>query len=473
MNFASLEFFAFFALVFVGYWLLGRKHQTVLLLLSSWFFYACWDWRFLGLIIVCILSNYYCGQRIYLSNRSTTRKAWLWLAIAINLSVLGYFKYAGFMVDSLTALLASMDIQVSQVTLSITLPVGISFYIFQGLSYSLDIYRRQLRPDHSLLDFATFVSFFPQLVAGPIVRAKEFLYQLEESRRFNSRDFEQGAIRFLTGYFKKVFIADNLAVHLVDPVFAEPSAYSSAVLWLAMFGYAVQIYADFSGYSNMAIGCARMLGFRLPENFNFPYLATSFSEFWRRWHMTMSRFFRDYVYISLGGNRHGAVRTTRNLAATTLISGLWHGASWTFVCWGGLHGLYIAANHVFDSARNRISPGSPGSSGATKISGWIITQLLVCFAWILFRSADFGDARVFFGRLFSGDDGQAYSAPAIVYICFAAFFVDHLYGYLAERGQSLRLRFSGYGEPLAYAAMLVLLVHGKIQNANPFIYFQF
>ena len=468
MNFASAQFYLFFVVVFMVYWQLGKSKQNLFLLLASYFFYACWDWRFLGLIVISTLSNYYCGKSISLARETTARKRWLVLAIVINIGILAYFKYTGFMVDSFISLSNGLGMSFSRVTLEITLPVGISFYIFQSLSYSLDIYRKQLTPDHSLLDFATFVAFFPQLVAGPIVRAKEFLYQLEAERKFCASDFEQGLIRFLTGLFKKVFIADNLAVYLVDPVFSSPGTYSSSILWLAMFAYAIQIYADFSGYSNMAIGCAKMLGFKLPENFNYPYLAVNFSDFWKRWHTTMSRFFRDYVYIALGGNRKGEVRTIVNLAITTSVSGLWHGASWTFVSWGILHGVYIAINHQINGIKVKMN------RRLFILLGWLATQLSVCFAWILFRSSDFSTAWLYLSRLFNtSGSGSTIELPFILLLCFVFFIVDHAFGYCKEYRITKESDRNSFFMPGVYVAMILLLYHGQVEQANPFIYFQF
>lgn len=477
MNFASLQFAVFFVGVFLVYWHLTQKQQNLFLLFTSLFFYACWDWRFLSLILLSIISNFYCGLWIARSTQAHWRKFWLMMALLLNLSLLVYFKYANFFVDSALALAAHFDWHISQVTLGITLPVGISFYIFQSLSYSLDIYRRELEPKHSLLDFATFVAFFPQLVAGPIVRAKEFLFQLESRRVFSGTELEEGFVRFMTGFFKKVFIADNLAIYLVDPVFSDPASYSSGALWLAMLGYAVQIYADFSGYSNMAIGCALMLGFKLPENFRYPYLATDFSDFWRRWHMTMSRFFRDYVYIPLGGNRMSYGRNMVNLAATTLISGLWHGASWTFVVWGGLHGVYIACNHVVRDMLTRFQLNTlhPGWVLCIRLPRWLLVQLLVCLAWIVFRSPDFASAAEYLQGLFvvRPTDARFIELPPVLLLCFAAFTVDHIYGWLEEKEKIMPLHKQTLLLPILLVCLILLIFNGKPEGVNPFIYFQF
>jgi alginate O-acetyltransferase complex protein AlgI len=473
MNFASIPYLIFTAVVFFVYWHLSRRQQNLFLLAASYFFYANWDWRFLGLIIISTLVNFYCGGRIHRAARSGEKKFWLVLSLAISLGILGYFKYFNFFADSLAALAQSIGWHLSSSTLDILLPVGISFYTFQSLSYSIDIYRGRLRPTGSLIDFAAFVSFFPQLVAGPIVRASEFIFQLEKRRTFSGEDLQAGLVRFLMGFFKKTFVADTLAVYLVDPVFADPGGYSSGTLWLALVGYSVQIYADFSGYSNMAIGSARILGFRIPENFAFPYLARNISEFWRRWHMTMSRFFRDYVYIALGGNRLGGARTLVNLAVTTLISGLWHGAGWTFVIWGGVHGLYIATYHFWRTRRGRLGRegGVTGIPGI--ISGWVVTQLAVCVAWVLFRSQDFGSSLVYLGGLVKSAGTGTVDVPVLIWLAFGAFAVDHFSGWIRENRPEIGAGIPSYVHAFAYTAMIIFLYHARLEVPNPFIYFQF
>ncbi|MBV1884311.1 MAG: MBOAT family protein [Pseudomonadales bacterium] len=469
MNFASIQYLTFFCCVFFTYWHLSRKYQNILLLLASWFFYACWDWRFLSLILVSTLIDFVVGKQIHGSNIRSIRRAWLGLSVLVNLSILFYFKYADFFVGSFIELCNTLGFYPSQPTLDIILPVGISFYTFQSLSYSFDIYKKELKPSHSLLDFATFVAFFPQLVAGPIVRAKEFVHQLSTDRQFNGDDFQRGLKRFLLGLFKKAFIADTLAIYLVDPVFAAPEQYSSATLWLAMFGYAVQIYADFSGYTNMAIGSALMLGFSLPENFNFPYLATNISDFWRRWHMTMSRFFRDYVYIALGGNQKGEARTYVNQLTTTMVSGLWHGAAWTFVAWGGIHGILTSSLQF----KNRHFKFKMPKIWVVTLAAWAFTQLLVCLAWVLFRANDFDHARVYLQRLFSNESGDSIVMTVLILCAFLSFGVDHLYGWLKERGVLHRYEIPSLVKGGAYALIIIFMFHSIPKEATPFIYFQF
>lgn len=473
MIFVSAKYLVFLSVVFLVYWNLGRRRQNLFLLAASYFFYANWDWRFLSLIIISTGVDYVSGARIFQASTRARKTAWLWLSLVVNLGILGFFKYFGFFADSLVELGRAVGWRVSSPTLHIILPVGISFYTFQTMSYSLDIYRGQLKPTKSFVDFAAFVAFFPQLVAGPIVRAKEFIFQLEKDRRFSGRDFEAGLIRILFGFFKKAFIADTLGVYLVDPVFAHPALYSSATLWLAIVGYAVQVYADFSGYSNMAIGSARILGFRIPENFLFPFLSTNFSEFWRRWHMTMSRFFRDYIYIALGGNRRGTPRTLRNIAVTTLLAGLWHGAAWTYVLWGGLQGAYIAVYHLWRIAKERLGWAAEKPGFARLLPAWLLTQLCFCVSLIPFRSRDFGSSWVYVKGLLHSSDGVLQNVPLVVWIAFAALLVDHTAGWIHEHRPELRSRVPVYAQSLAYCAAIVFMYAAIPEKADPFIYFQF
>lgn len=462
MNFVSLQYAFFLSLVLALYWRLPRKFQHLLLLVASYFFYACWDWRFLGLIILTSCIDYIVGKQIFHSKQQTSRKLWLCFSLVINLGILAYFKYANFFIESFIDLLTGMGINTHMGTLSIILPVGISFYTFQSISYSIDIYRRSLEPADDLLDFLTFVAFFPQLVAGPIVRAREFLYQMSAPRQFDWHDIEYGLQRILTGLVKKAIIADTLAMQIVDPVFAAPGDYSSSVLWLAAIAYAVQIYCDFSGYTNIAIGSARLFGFHLPENFRYPYLSKSFSEFWNRWHMTMSRFFRDYVYIPLGGNRRGPVRNMANLASTTLVSGLWHGAAWHFVIWGGAHGLLLVVQRVIPDAIKRITP-------------WFITfiavQLGVLITWVFFRATDMTIAWQYLDGLFFFRGGNTLAITPISYFCFGLFLVDHIYGSRHEVFD--RVLQNTVFKGLFWVVMIIIVHNAMPQGANPFIYFQF
>jgi len=473
MNFATIKYLVFILVIFSIYWRLGRKKQNLFLLLSSYFFYANWDWRFLSLIIISTVTDYVSGWLIYNSNSPQRRKLTLILSLIINLGILGYFKYFNFFAGSLVALADTIGWDISWTAAKIILPVGISFYTFQSISYTVDIYRGQLKPTRSFIDFAAFVSFFPQLVAGPIVRAKEFVFQLKEKRHFSAENFQTGLTRFMLGFFKKAFVADTLAVYLVDPAFADPTAYSSGTLWFSLVGWTVQIYADFSGYSSMAIGSAKMLGFDIPENFRFPYLSWNISQYWRRWHMTMSRFFRDYVYIGLGGNRRGMARSLLNICITTFVSGLWHGAGWTFVMWGWLHGIYIAVFQIWRMWRKKLGKWNKSPSFPGIIPGWIITQLAICVSRILFRSPDFSTAWDYTKGLLGSDGSAGIDVPFLVWICFASIIFDHIAGWLKEYRPEFKTRVPVYAAAAFYAVMFVFLYYAYPHDIHPYIYFQF
>lgn len=473
MNFATVQYFLFFVVVFLIYWHLSRRGQNIFLLLASYAFYANWDWRFLSLIIISTLTDYVCGWMIDESPTQRRKKVILIISLVINLSILGYFKYFNFFADSFITLGESVGWHVSWTTARIILPVGISFYTFQSISYTVDIYRGQLKPTKDFIDFAAFVAFFPQLVAGPIVRAKEFVHQLKVKRSFRGEYLDQGLVRFLYGYFKKAFIADSLAVYLVDPAFADPSNYSTGTLWLAIVGWTIQIYADFSGYSNMAIGSAKMLGFDIPENFNFPYLSRNISQYWRRWHMTMSRFFRDYVYIGLGGSQRGMARSLINIAITTFVSGLWHGAGWTFVCWGWLHGFYIGMFQIFREWRKKRGIYNKNPRIIYIIPAWILTQLCICLSRILFRSPDFSTAWKYTKGLVTSGGSNTIDVSFLLWFGFAAVVIDHIYGWLKEHRPELIIEFPRPVRAVVYAAMIIFLFHAIPQNVAPYVYFQF
>lgn len=462
MNFVTFQYAFFLITVLLLYWQLPRRGQHLLLLIASYTFYAFWDWRFLGLIFLTSSVDFFAGKNISLAKTQRQAKYWLIATLVINLGVLGYFKYAGFFVDSFVALLSQIGINTHVGSLNIILPVGISFYTFQSISYSIDIYRKQLKPTASLLEFLTFVAFFPQLVAGPIVRAREFLFQMSEHHRFSWDNIAAGGQRILTGLVKKAIIADNLAYQIVDPVFANPADYSTSMLWLAAFAYAVQIYCDFSGYSNIAIGSARLFGYNLPENFRFPYLSQSFSEFWTRWHITMSRSFRDYVYIPLGGNRRGPARNLANLSATTLISGLWHGAAWHFVLWGGLHGALLVVQRLVPPSIKAISP---------PLLTFLVVQFCILITWVFFRALGLDSAIVFLSGMFITQAGQTIVIEPIILWCFGLFFIDHIYGYNPLPVD--RLLQNPWVRSVFWLSLIMIAHNAMPEGENPFIYFQF
>jgi len=346
MVFNSLPFLVFIGIFFPLYFSLRGRFRLWLCLIASYIFYAWWDWRFLSLILTSTLIDYLIGLRLNRETDTTKRQWLLRLSMVMNLGFLGFFKYFNFFVESFQDILLSLGLEPDLHTLHIILPVGISFYTFQSMSYTIDVYRKEIPVERDFLRFATFIAFFPQLVAGPIVRAKELLPQFAADIKFEWNRFSFGLSQVLWGFFKKVAVADSLAP-FVDQCFAAPESFSALHLSLGVFFYAFQIYCDFSGYSDIAIGLARIMGFDFPDNFRTPYFSRNFSEFWTRWHITLSSWLRDYLYIPLGGNRQGTFNTYRNLMLTMLLGGLWHGASWVFVFWGFLHGLYLVGQRLF------------------------------------------------------------------------------------------------------------------------------
>lgn len=386
MKFNSFEFALFMPLVVLVYWLLPRRGQNRFLLAASYLFYSWWDWRFLSLIMASTCLDYVVGRAIFSSSlngeatKVLTRKNWLTASIVGNLGILFVFKYFDFFLGSLRDALESLGFETSIYQLGIVLPVGISFYTFQTLSYTLDIYRGEVEPADNFWDFALFVSFFPQLVAGPIERAKRLLPQFLNDRQLRLTDFLFGLHLIVWGLFMKLFVADSLAP-IVDKIYAQTKPTGSATA-LATLAFAFQIYSDFAGYSLVARGAAKCLGIELMRNFDHPYFALSLREFWRRWHISLSSWFRDYLYIPLGGARRGRLRTYVNLFLTMLICGIWHGAAWTFILWGAYHGMLLALNRFFHERR------ASKPSVAAWLAGpkWLLTFGLVCLGWVIFRS---------------------------------------------------------------------------------------
>jgi alginate O-acetyltransferase complex protein AlgI len=382
MLFNSGVFLKFFAGFLLLYWLVrsNLRARNILIVAASYLFYGWWDYRFLGLILLSSVVDYFVGLGIARQTDPHRRKVWLALSIVANLGILGFFKYFGFFVSSLAALFQKLDLPFQTSTLNVILPVGISFYTFQAMSYTIDVYRGTIPVCRNLVNFLAFVSFFPQLVAGPIERAAHLLPQFERTLAINRSMLEEGVWLILWGMFKKVVVADNLAA-LVSMVY-QNDTYSGPAVALATVAFGFQIYCDFSGYSDIARGLARVLGFDIMVNFNLPYFASNIREFWQRWHISLSTWLRDYLYISLGGNRRGEARTYTNLFLTMLLGGLWHGAAWNFVLWGAWHGLGLIVHRAFAARTNR-------AAGFRTALGWLLTMLFVFYGWLLFRAQSF------------------------------------------------------------------------------------
>lgn len=397
MSFNSLEFAVFLPVVFILYWLVGRNNkrfQNVLIVISSYVFYAWWDWRFLSLIVLSTLVDYGVGIGLAQYQKDIHRKRLLWLSLIVNLGLLMVFKYFNFFLGSLNHAFSVFGCPVERWAIHIILPVGISFYTFQTLSYSIDVYKRKLTPTRDFMAFAAFVCFFPQLVAGPIERARRLLPQFSKPRTLKFIHVQYGFLRILVGLFKKVVIADRLAI-AVNTVYNDPAKYGGIHYMVATIFFAFQIYCDFSGYSDIAIGTARLFDVKLMENFRMPYLSTSIRQFWRRWHVSLSTWLRDYVYIPLGGNRVGRSRFYFNLFFVFLISGLWHGAKWTFIFWGAIHGFLMIAEY-FITIKLKCRTFSQKWSVLSTIS----TFLIIGVTWIFFRANSFSDAIYIFTHLF-------------------------------------------------------------------------
>ena len=472
MFFDTPVYFAFLTIVVLVYWQLDRSRQNVLLLIASYFSYAWWDWRFLSLIFISSVVDYFAAQYIARSGDPMRRRALLTLSLTLNFGFLGFFKYFNFFADSLVAGAATLGLPPLSVTaMRILLPPGISFYTFQAVAYIVDVYHRKLKPAESFVDYALFISFFPHLVAGPIQRPGHLLPQVQKARRWDGESFFSGLMLIATGLFRKCVIADNCAM-LANAAFSGAMGYPSlGVVLVGTYAFAWQIYADFSGYSDIARGSAQLMGFHFMVNFRQPYLAVSLQDFWRRWHISLSTWLRDYLYIQLGGNRRGEAKTFGNLMATMLLGGLWHGANWTFVVWGGIHGVGLAIERWL-TRRRRDTP-APEPSFLGKWVARIVLFHLVCLAWIFFRASSLQAAFAFLGGIERLEFGPRF-VPAILFL--AAFTVPLFCLDLAlEKRKEEYLFESSYVLPRFVAALgflTILLLFSANSNAA-FIYFQF
>ncbi|AJQ93019.1 MBOAT family O-acyltransferase [Gynuella sunshinyii] len=468
---SSIFLFLFLPLFLLVYYLTPGRWKSLTILLGSYAFYAWWRVDFLLLFVAVTGWNYQMGIRIARAlsqQQNHLARRWLVLGISGDLATLGYFKYANFGVDSLNALLTSTGIEPFAVT-QIVLPIGISFYVFQAISYVIDVYRRDVEATQGFIDFAAFIALFPQLIAGPVLRYKDLADQFRY-RQHNFALFSEGISRFMRGFIKKVFIADAIAP-LADQLFLLDQP-SGADAWLGAMAYTAQLYFDFSGYSDMAIGLGLMMGFRFVENFNQPYISQSITEFWRRWHISLSTWLRDYLYVPLGGNRHGTFRTYRNLFLTMLLGGLWHGANWTFVIWGGWHGMWLAIERATGLGR---------STKRFNLFRWCFTLVLVILGWVMFRAASAGDAWRIYTAMFSMDwhfsewYRQQVSQLQITMLILAwalilvnGFRADGRLAALSGSGWT-RYVTTGLLVPIFALAILKLVA----DSYSPFLYFQF
>lgn len=475
MTFTSLVFLAFLAVVWLLYFSARHRQQNIILLIASYVFYGWWDWRFLFLLIFTSVLDFVCGSLLARIDSSRGRKGVVALSIFGNLGVLGFFKYYNFFAESFVHVLTSVGMKADMPTLQVILPVGISFYTFQSMSYTIDVYRRRMEPTHSLVDYLVFVSFFPQLVAGPIMRARELLPQCQNPRSINSSKVLDGVWLILLGYLKKVVIADRLAP-MVDSGFgAEGELFGNGNSWLFLYAFAFQIYGDFSGYTDIARGAGRIMGFNLARNFRAPYLVGDPSSFWRHWHITLSEWLRDYLYIPLGGSRGGSIKTLRNLMLTMLIGGLWHGAGVAYLAWGLYHGVLLVLHHLW-----RMVPLSKFSTHKFARYGYKVIAVvcffhITCVGWLLFRAGSIKDG------VTQQDVIRSYLAAMVQWpdsinsFAWPVFLLGGL-SILLQWKHKMLDGFSGWSRGLQMTGICIILFlissFGSFKESS-FIYFQF
>ena len=469
MLFNSSLFLLFALIVFPAVWGARHRAQNLILLVASYAFYGAWDPRFLLLLLGSTIVDYFVARELVATDSTRKRRWLLFVSCAVNLGSLGFFKYFNFFVESADALLAAVGLEALGGRLDIVLPVGISFYTFQTMSYTIDVYRGRLRPTRDLLDFALYVSFFPQLVAGPIERATNLLPQIEQPRKVTRDDLAVGAWLVTIGFFKKCVIADNLAL-VVDAAFSSSDTPSGFVCLFAIYAFAFQIYCDFGGYSDIARGLARMMGIRIILNFDFPYIATNPQEFWRRWHISLSTWLRDYLYIPLGGSQGGTLLTYRNLLITMVLGGLWHGASWLFVLWGVYHGALLC---VHRAVVGRVRSNDSGS-GVRWLLRWFAMFHLTCFGWLLFRAVSVGQVGAFAESIatFAAGPGDAVSILLNVVLFVSLLLAVEVYARNRDDIREAPLWNWGAG-PVLVVGMWTAFVLLRAPESAQFIYFQF
>lgn len=482
MLFNSVSFAIFLPIVFILYWFVANKHlrhQNILLLISSYYFYACWDWRFLFLLVFSTVLDYYTGIKMSDAPNQANKKFWFWLSIVINLGFLGIFKYYNFFAASFAESLSYLGLQVNPWTLEVILPVGISFYTFHGLSYVIDIYKGRIKAEKNFINYSLFVSFFPLLVAGPIERATHLLPQTKQEKTFDYVKAVDGLRQILWGLFKKIVIADNCAEY-ANLIFNNSSDYSGSTLLLGALFFTFQIYGDFSGYSDIALGTSKLFGYELMRNFNFPYFSRDIAEFWRRWHISLSSWFRDYLYVPLGGSRGGTWMKIRNTFIIFIVSGFWHGANWTFIVWGALNAIYFLPLLLTNSNRNNLETVAQGRSypNLKELTGMLLTFSLTVFAWIFFRANNIEHALSYLSEIFSS---SLFTIPKFVGMgkALLTMVLIALFMFIEWNGREGQYAISSLGSnwkrPLRYAMYYAIILAifwfgGKEQQ---FIYFQF
>ncbi len=473
MLFHSFIFPFFFLLVYGLYLSMSRSRaaQNILLLIASYVFYGYWDWRFLSLLALSTTIDFFVGHWLHRSNSQRRRKLLLTLSVCSNLAILGTFKYFGFFADSFAHLLNLFGLQAGFVSLNIVLPIGISFYTFQSMSYTIDIYRGKLTPSRSFVNFALFVAFFPQLVAGPIERAANLLPQINSPRKITAAHLDTGSFLILWGYFKKVVVADNLAA-ISDQIFEGYSQFHGIDLVIGVLAFSVQIYADFSGYSDIARGLAKLMGFDLMVNFKLPYFAVSPSDFWLRWHVSLSTWLRDYLYIPLGGNRHGSTKIYRNLAITMLLGSLWHGAAWNFVLWGLYHGVILIVYRIWDERAALAGSRGRGPINVPILPRMLLMLILTLIGWVFFRCASLAQIYYVFANA-----GLTLSEQSLHFAYALAFFTLPLLVVQVcqhvTRDLLIVIKLPILPRVVVYTFILSWIFIFGVRESVEFIYFQF
>lgn len=477
MLFNSISFAIFLPIVFILYWFTTKnniKYQNILLLVSSYFFYACWDWRFLFLLIFSTLLDYFTGIKMSDSKNQRSKKFWFWLSISVNLGFLGVFKYFNFFAASFADAISNVGFHINPWTLKVILPVGISFYTFHGLSYVIDIYKNRIKAEKNFIDYSVFVSFFPLLVAGPIERATHLLPQIQSKRNFDYTKAFSGLRQILWGLFKKVVIADQCAVY-ANIAFNNTADQPGSTLLTGAIFFAFQIYGDFSGYSDIAIGTAKLFGIDLLRNFAFPYFSRDIAEFWRRWHISLSTWFRDYLYIPLGGSKTGTWMKVRNTFIIFLVSGFWHGANWTFLIWGFLNALYIMPSIIFNTNRNNLDIVARGKtfSSLKELRSVILTFSLTVFAWIFFRANSLDHAIKYISKIFTRSFFTLPKIDTDILILLPLFIIIEWFG--REEHYALEKITVNWYRPLRWGMyfIIIMFVICYAGSNQQFIYFQF